>query len=88
MLEDVFNKIRKSPADQVPPLCKQAAGLYKGPFLPSNTILPWIVHRREMLKSSLLRMLITTGRHYEQAGDWERAAEYYQRGMDTDHLAE
>jgi len=88
VLEDIFDRIRKSPADQVAPLCEQAVDLYKGPFLPSDTILPWTVHRREMLKNRLLHMLITTGRHYEQAGNWKRAAEYYQRGMDTDHLAE
>jgi LuxR family transcriptional regulator, maltose regulon positive regulatory protein len=87
-LTHLIGEIRKSPDDQIVGLCEKALSLYKGPFLPADTGMPWAVHKREMLKSSLLHIIITTGRHYEQAGEWERAAEYYIKGLDTDNLAE
>src|SRR5208283_5350640 len=87
-LEHISGKIRKSPADQLAPLCKKAAGLYKGHFLPSDANQEWAVSRREILKNSLLRIIITAGRHYEQEEQWENAVEYYMKGLDTDKLAE
>jgi LuxR family maltose regulon positive regulatory protein len=88
VLERVFREIRKSPAGQVVQLCEKAAGLYKGPFLPADTNLPWAIHRHELLKNNLLRAISISGRHYEQTGQWEQAVEFYQQGLDTDHLAE
>jgi LuxR family transcriptional regulator, maltose regulon positive regulatory protein len=87
VLERLIGEIRKSPEDRIAGLCEKALGLYRGPFLP-DTALPWAVHRRELLKNVMLRIVITAGRHCEQAGQWERATEYYIKGLDTDDLAE
>lgn len=86
-LEHLFEKIREAPADQVTLLCEKAVGLYKGPFFPASG-LQWVVSNRETLKNRLLRIILTTGRHYEQAGQWESAVEYYLKGLDMDSLAE
>jgi DNA-binding SARP family transcriptional activator len=87
-LSHLFDQIREAPAEQVVPLCEKAVGLHKGPFLPSDTGLPWTLPGRETLKNGLLRIIIRAGRHYEQAGEWERAAEKYTKGIETDSLAE
>jgi two-component SAPR family response regulator len=41
-----------------------------------------------MLKNSMLPVILKAGRHYEQIGRWEKAVEYYMKGLDADHLAE
>jgi len=87
-LERLFETLRECPVDQYALLCEKAMALYKGPFLPADAGLPWAVSSREMLQNRLLRVLITAGRHAEQAGQWEKAAEYYAKGIETDNLAE
>lgn len=86
--EQLFGKIREVPADQAVQLCEKAVGLYKGPFLASDIGLSWAVSKRETLKNRLLRILLMLGRHYEQADQWEKAAVYYEKGLETDNLAE
>ncbi len=88
VLERMIGKIEKSPADQVIRFCEKAVGLYGGAFLPSDTTVPWTAHRREMLKNGMLRAITAAGRYSEQAGLWERAVEYYTKGLATDDLAE
>jgi LuxR family maltose regulon positive regulatory protein len=87
-LEHLFDTIRESPGERVALLCEKAVGLHKGPFLPSDAGQPWTLPSRETLKNRLLRTIIKVGRHYEQAGEWERAAEHYTKGIETDSLAE
>ncbi len=87
-LEQLFDKMRESPADQTAPPCETAVGLYKGHFLAADIGLSWVVSRRENLKNRLLRIVLALGRHYEQAGQWENAAKHYVKGLDTDNLAE
>jgi DNA-binding SARP family transcriptional activator len=88
ILEDVLERIPKSGQREAAMLCETAIGLYKGPFLPSDTGVAFTAHRREMLKNGLLRAVITAGRSLEQAGQWEEAIEYYMKGVETDQLAE
>lgn len=87
-IETVFEKIRRSPADKVVPLCEKALSLYKGPFLPSDSNSAWVVSRRETMLNNLLRAIVTIGHHHECAGQWEKAVEYYRQGLGADHLAE
>ncbi|MDA8126155.1 MAG: BTAD domain-containing putative transcriptional regulator [Deltaproteobacteria bacterium] len=87
-LAHLLDAMGKLPEHQTFALGEKAILLYQGPFLPADTALPWTVHRRERLKSSLLHLMITNGRHYEAAGDWDRAAKYYLKGLDLDSLAE
>jgi tetratricopeptide (TPR) repeat protein len=76
-LGHIFDRIPVSPAEEAAPLYAKAIGLYKGPFLHADSVLPWVVSRREILKSRLFRAIIKGGRHYEQAGEWENAVEFY-----------
>jgi len=69
-------------------LCNKAISLYKGAFLPSDPGLSSAVSCRETLKNRLLRLVLIAGRHYEQLEAWEQAADYYQKGIETDNLAE
>jgi DNA-binding SARP family transcriptional activator len=87
-MESIFEKIKRAGADKAVQLCEKAMGLYKGPFLPSDINLSWTASRRETLQNNMLRAIITVGRHYEEIGQWERAVEYYRRGLDADNLAE
>jgi len=87
-LESVFAKIRGADADTAAQLCEKAVSLYKGPFLPSDTNLAWTASRRETMQDNLIREIIAAGRRHERAGRWEKAVEYYKRGLDADNLAE
>jgi DNA-binding SARP family transcriptional activator len=87
-LGQLVERIMTTSPDQAIPHCEKALALHKGPFLPADTALPWAVTSRETLKNRLLKIAITAGRHHEQGGDWERAAEYYYKGIETDNLAE
>jgi DNA-binding SARP family transcriptional activator len=87
-LEQLFETLGESSGERAALLCEKAMGLHKGPFLPSDAGLSWALPCRETLKNRLLRVILKAGRRFEQAGGWERAAEYYVRGIETDGLAE
>jgi tetratricopeptide (TPR) repeat protein len=87
-LRQLLEKGRGVAAPQAVFIYEKAVGLHKGPFLTADTDLAWIVASRETLKNGLLRITMTAGRHYEQAGAWERAVEFYDKGIETDPLAE
>ncbi len=88
VLEKALAKINTSSGDHVTGLCEMAITLYKGPFLPTDIDLLFAARRREMLKNGVLRMIIKAGRSLEQSGQWEKAAEYYMKGVETDEFAE
>lgn len=69
-------------------LAEKAIGLYKGSFLGGEAAHPWIVSPRERLRSRFLRAVGDVGRRWEIAGEWEKAAACYQRGLDADDLVE
>jgi two-component SAPR family response regulator len=69
-------------------LSEQAIALYEGSFLAGEAASPWIVSLRERLRSKFQRCLSALGRHWEGAGQWEKAAQCYQKGLEVDDLAE
>jgi DNA-binding SARP family transcriptional activator len=87
-LEDQLHAARQRVGDTPPSHCEQAITLYKGPFLPADSHLDWVLTRRESLRSNLMRVIMVTGRHYEQHGAWERAIECFEKGLEIDRLAE
>lgn len=88
VLGQMAEKCREGPASQAALLYEKTLSLHKGPFLPADADLSGVVARRETLKSELLRLTMTVGRHYEQTGAWERAADCYEKGLYTDSLSE
>lgn len=68
-------------------LCSKAINLYHGHFLGKDEE-PWTVSLRERLRGKFLRHIEETGRYLENTGQWENAAEYYQKAIDVDDLEE
>ena len=62
-------------------LAEKAIGLYKGPFLGDEDFCPRIVQVREQLRTGFLRCVSDLGRHWEDAGKWDRAIDCYGRGL-------
>jgi len=69
-------------------LAEKAIALYRGAFLSGETFCSRIVTYRERLRSKFLRAVVRTGRHREQAGEWEKAIVCYEKGLEVDSLSE
>jgi LuxR family transcriptional regulator, maltose regulon positive regulatory protein len=69
-------------------LAEKAIGLYKGSFLPEDQDLAWSTSYRERLRNKYLRLTLRVGRGLEQANEWKKAVEYYQRALDIDEYSE
>lgn len=67
---------------------ERACALYQGAFLPGDTDAPWAVTIRERLRARHVEQVDRIGRHFEGASQWDRAASWYQRGIDSDPLME
>jgi len=74
--------------EEVARLTDRAIALYGGTFLSGETFCSCIVTHRERLRSKFLRVVARAGRHWEQAGEWEKAMECYRKGMEVDALSE
>ena len=62
--------------------------LYRGPFMGSEGLDPRYVLLRGRLRNQFLRSVGDLARYWEDRDEWERAAHYFERGVDVDHLAE
>lgn len=71
-----------------PVLLERAVALYRGPFLLGEPDRPWVVSRRERLRSRFLRAVGALGRSLERHERWEEAIACYERGLEVDDLAE
>jgi DNA-binding SARP family transcriptional activator len=69
-------------------LLERALGLYRGPFLAGEPRADWAISARERLRNKFLRATSRLCRCWTEAGEWERATEGYERGLDVDDLAE
>jgi two-component SAPR family response regulator len=69
-------------------LAEKAIGLYKGHFLPGDEEETWTVSYRERLRNKFLRLITRLGDSLQKTGQWEKALEYYQKGLQVDDLAE
>jgi LuxR family maltose regulon positive regulatory protein len=67
---------------------EKAIHMYKGPFLGKEIEQPWTISISERLRSKFLGSVIRLADHLQQAGQWEKALECYQRGIEVDDLAE
>lgn len=62
--------------------------LYRGPFLPEEDEAPWVLSARERIRGKFTRYVSRVGKSLEERGHCTQAAEWYQRGLETDDLAE
>jgi ATP/maltotriose-dependent transcriptional regulator MalT len=69
-------------------LSEMALKLYRGPFLAGDAEQSWAISMRERLRSKYLRTVGRLGAHWQEARQWEKAQECYQKGLDVDNLAE
>ncbi len=79
-IEDEKNEIMQ--------LADKALGLHKGHFLPADTSCPWTLGPRGNWRSKFLRLITMTGSYLEGMQQYEKAAEYFQKGLEVDSLAE
>jgi DNA-binding SARP family transcriptional activator len=73
---------------EVARLAERAIALYRGTFLSGDTFCSGVVTHRERLRSKFLRAVVLAGRHWEQAGEWDKAIVFYQKGLEVDPLSE
>ena len=69
-------------------LAKRILDLYQGPFLGDRSEQPWALGARERLRTRFLRAISSLGDYFEHTGQWRRAADLYERGLESDPLAE
>lgn len=67
---------------------ERACALYGGTFLSEEADAPWAVPARERLRARYVAHVEQLGSSFESAGQWDRAAAWYQRGIDADPLME
>lgn len=67
---------------------RTAVDMYQGHFLAGAGEPVASVSFRERLREMCQRLLLGVGAHMEQRGQWQEAGEYYQKGIDSDDLAE
>jgi two-component SAPR family response regulator len=69
-------------------LTEKAFGIYEGDFLPADEAHFWTTSYRDKLKNKFHRLVVRIGDYLEEAGQLERAVEYFERGLEVDDLAE
>jgi len=70
-------------------LCfEKGVALYKGSFLPEDCGQSWTILLREQLHGRFLQLLKGAGGYFEALKRWEKAAAWYQKGLEEDPLAE
>lgn len=72
---------------QADPRLETIFSLYRGPFLAQDEQ-PWVFGARERLRSKFLRNALKFGRTSEERGEFDRAIEWYRRGLEVDNVAE
>ncbi len=69
-------------------LTEKAMDLYGGLFLENNFEEGVTASLRESLQTRFLKSMKKMASHYAAAGEWEKAAECYLRGLESDNLNE
>jgi DNA-binding SARP family transcriptional activator len=69
-------------------LAERALAVYRGPFLGDGGSADWAISTTERLRSQFLRAAGRLGRHWAEAGQWERAIDEYERALAVDDVAE
>jgi LuxR family maltose regulon positive regulatory protein len=62
--------------------------LYRGPFMDNEEPQRWLLAARERTRQRFLRSVSDAGRYWERRERWPEAAGLYERGLESDPLAE
>lgn len=86
-------KLKKSKKDKAElestiRLTEKALERYKGHFLSTDVKQTWTSSLRELMRSKFINHTSILGRYWEQAGDFERASDRFQKGLEIDELCE
>ncbi|MBK8016713.1 MAG: hypothetical protein IPK20_08285 [Betaproteobacteria bacterium] len=74
-------------SDDLPQL-EAACSLYRGEFLPEEADEPWSTSRRALLRSRFAEAVERIAELAEREGRWEKALQWYRKGIEADDLAE
>ena len=88
LVEEAGKQERQGRVDRAVDFTEKAISLYEGMFLPGETEESWTVSPRERLRRKFLRCIHWLGRHWEEAGEWEKALSCYDRGLQADDISE
>jgi LuxR family transcriptional regulator, maltose regulon positive regulatory protein len=70
------------------PIIEKALDIYLGPFLVEEINQPWTVSLGEQLRNKFLRYVEKLGRYYQETNQWDKALDFYLKGLEIDDLAE
>jgi len=88
LLEKAASQREKGRGEAAAELEEKALQLYRGPFLAEETGQSWTVSMRERLRNRYLATVGRLGADRMRAAQWDRAREHFQRGIESDALAE
>ncbi len=75
-------------SERMYPLLERILRMYRGNFLPGDASQSWSISYRERLRSKFIRTILKLGEQLEHKGQFEKAVECYQKGLEVDSLAE
>jgi LuxR family maltose regulon positive regulatory protein len=88
LAEEAQARWKKGLTDKAIQLSEKAMEMYTGAFLPGDMDQPWSLSLRERLKGKLLGTVNRLADERCRLGQWEKAAEYYQKGLEINDLIE
>jgi DNA-binding SARP family transcriptional activator len=88
MVEETQARWKKGLTGKAVQLSQKAMEMYTGAFLPGDMDQPWSLSLRERLKRKLLETVKRLADERCRLGQWEIAADYYQKGLEVNDLEE
>ena len=88
ILEQVEARWKEGQKDGAIKLTEKAIELYKGPFLGQKIEELWAMSPSERLRSKFFRGVKRIGLFCQERGEWDKAIDCYQKGLEVDNLAE
>ena len=87
-IENIDNNRRIKDDIVIENLSDKAAHLYKGHFLSSDMDQPWAASMRQHMRGRYIKIIGTIGKYWAWSEQWNKAAAWFQRGIEVDNLAE